>query len=150
MEYDTESSRVITDLSTYSACRCLTSQIGRDVVFSPKYGRTQHSFSARHDMTAGRERLIYIGVSVLLSPLSPLSSLFCCLAFSSNANDSLSPAFWRRRCDEFQICGWPKMYLQTTGKQSQTAHRAPRKSGMQKRASPRFPWESSLFRNFGS
>ena len=40
-EYDTESSRVITDLSTNTACSCLTSQIGRDVVFSAKYGRTQ-------------------------------------------------------------------------------------------------------------
>ncbi len=39
--YDTEGSRVITDLSTNSACGCLTSQIGRDVVFSTKYGRTR-------------------------------------------------------------------------------------------------------------
>src|SRR5436305_703294 len=42
-EYDTESSRVITDLSTNTACGCLTSQIGRDVVLSAKYGRTQTS-----------------------------------------------------------------------------------------------------------
>ena len=42
-EYDTAGSRVITDLSTNAACWCLTSQIGRDVVFSPKYGRTQQT-----------------------------------------------------------------------------------------------------------
>ena len=42
-EYDTTGSRVITDLSTNGACRCLTSQIGRDVVLSPEYGRTQRS-----------------------------------------------------------------------------------------------------------
>ncbi len=41
-EYDTKGSRVITDLSTNLACGCLTSQIGRDVVLSTKYGRTQH------------------------------------------------------------------------------------------------------------
>ena len=40
-EYDTAGSRVITDLSTDAACGCLTSQIGRDVVLSAKYGRTQ-------------------------------------------------------------------------------------------------------------
>ena len=40
-EYDTSGSRVITDLSTDEACGCLTSQIGRDVVLSTKYGRTQ-------------------------------------------------------------------------------------------------------------
>ena len=40
-EYDTWGSRVITDLSTNQACGCLTSQIGRDVVLSTKYGRTQ-------------------------------------------------------------------------------------------------------------
>ncbi len=42
-EYDTAGSRVITDLSTNAACWCLTSQIGRDVVLSPKYGRTQQT-----------------------------------------------------------------------------------------------------------
>ena len=40
-EYGTEGSQVITDLSTNRACSCLTSQIGRDMVFSTKYGRTQ-------------------------------------------------------------------------------------------------------------
>ena len=40
-EYGTKGSRVITDLSTNLACGCLTSQIGRDVVLSAKYGRTQ-------------------------------------------------------------------------------------------------------------
>ena len=40
-EYDTEGSQVITDLSTNRACGCLTSQIGRDMVFSAKYGRTR-------------------------------------------------------------------------------------------------------------
>ena len=42
-EYDTQGSRVITDLSTNLACGCLTSQIGRDVVLSTKYGRTRKS-----------------------------------------------------------------------------------------------------------
>ncbi len=48
-EYDTQGSQVITDLSTNRACGCLTSQIGRDMVFSTKYGRTQrcaHSYRA--------------------------------------------------------------------------------------------------------
>ena len=40
-EYGTEGSQVITDLSTNRACGCLTSQIGRDMVFSAKYGRTR-------------------------------------------------------------------------------------------------------------
>ena len=40
-EYDTPGSQVITDLSTNGACGCLTSQIGRDMVFSTKYGRTR-------------------------------------------------------------------------------------------------------------
>ena len=38
---NTTSSRVIPDLSTNQACCCLTSQIGRDTVFSAKYGRTR-------------------------------------------------------------------------------------------------------------
>ena len=42
-DYDTSGSQVITDLSTKLACGCLTSQIGRDVVFSTKYGRNQYS-----------------------------------------------------------------------------------------------------------
>ena len=41
LEYDTWGSRVIPDLSTNQACCCLTSQIGRDTVFSAKYGRTR-------------------------------------------------------------------------------------------------------------
>lgn len=42
-EYDTEGSRVISDLSTNWACSCLTSQIGRDMVFSAKCGRTRET-----------------------------------------------------------------------------------------------------------
>jgi hypothetical protein len=41
LEYNTPGSRVISDLSTNVACGCLTSQIGRDVVFPTKCGRTQ-------------------------------------------------------------------------------------------------------------
>ena len=41
VEYNTWGSRVIPDLSTNQACGCLTSQIGRDTVFSAKCGRTQ-------------------------------------------------------------------------------------------------------------
>jgi hypothetical protein len=44
---NTKSSRVIPDLSTYLACGCLTSQIGRDTVFSAKYDRTQRLETAR-------------------------------------------------------------------------------------------------------
>ena len=40
-ECDTQDSRVFSDLSTSWACTCLTSQSGRDMVFSGKYGRTQ-------------------------------------------------------------------------------------------------------------
>ena len=46
-EYDTAGSRVITDLSTNAACGCLTSQIGRDAVLSPKCGRTQRRGESR-------------------------------------------------------------------------------------------------------
>ncbi len=42
-EYGTEGSRVISDLSTNWACSCLTSQIGRDMVFSAKFGRTREA-----------------------------------------------------------------------------------------------------------
>jgi hypothetical protein len=37
-------SRMITHCSTRQACRCLTSQIGRDGVLSPEYGRIQVLF----------------------------------------------------------------------------------------------------------
>ncbi len=47
-EYDTWGSRVIPDLSTDRACSCLTSQIGRDTVFSTKYDRTQDSAMPSH------------------------------------------------------------------------------------------------------
>ena len=39
MAYDTGASRVLSHLSTVPAHRCLTSQIGRDTVCSPGYGR---------------------------------------------------------------------------------------------------------------
>ncbi|KAL7698370.1 hypothetical protein NQL31_003695 [Lotmaria passim] len=63
-EYGTRGSQVITDLSTNRACGCLTSQIGRDMVFSPKYGRTRCcaagvrpvAASARAKMNAERQR----------------------------------------------------------------------------------------------
>ncbi len=38
---NTQGSHVITHRSTNWACRCLTSQIGRDGVLSPEYGRIQ-------------------------------------------------------------------------------------------------------------
>jgi len=53
-EYDTKGSRVITDLSTNLACGCLTSQIGRDVVFSTKYGRTQRRAHRADSVGAAR------------------------------------------------------------------------------------------------
>ena len=46
-EYGTEGSQVITDLSTNRACGCLTSQIGRDMVFSAKYGRTRSFYRVK-------------------------------------------------------------------------------------------------------
>ena len=46
---NTQGSHVITHRSTNWACRCLTSQIGRDGVLSPEYGRIRcrsHPFAA--------------------------------------------------------------------------------------------------------
>jgi hypothetical protein len=37
--YNTPGSQVVSHPSTRKACRSLTSQIGRDAVHSPKYGR---------------------------------------------------------------------------------------------------------------
>eukprot|EP01080_Neovahlkampfia_damariscottae_P005724 gene5724-biopygen103 len=37
--YNTPGSQVVSHPSTRRACRSLTSQIGRDAVYSPKYGR---------------------------------------------------------------------------------------------------------------
>ena len=39
MAFDTAASRVLSHLSTVPAHRCLTSQIGRDTVYSDGYGR---------------------------------------------------------------------------------------------------------------
>ncbi len=39
----TQGSHVITHRSTNWACRCLTSQIGRDGVLSPEYGRIRYA-----------------------------------------------------------------------------------------------------------
>ncbi len=63
--YSTRGSRVITDLSTSMACSCLTSQIGRDVVFSAECGRTRWcaSFSARASHEREKERAACAGAS---------------------------------------------------------------------------------------
>eukprot|EP00661_Eupelagonemidae_sp_cell13_P019288 gene19287-biopygen2488 len=51
-ECDTQGSHVITHRSTNWACRCLTSQIGRDGVLSPEYGRIQWH-EHHHDVLRG-------------------------------------------------------------------------------------------------
>ena len=51
--YVTPGSRVIPDLSTDGACGCLTSQIGRDVVLSTKYGRTHRVKSMSSERARG-------------------------------------------------------------------------------------------------
>ena len=61
--YGTQDSRVITDLSTNWACSCLTSQIGRDVVFSTKCGRTQRSRD--RNLTDCIERALGLNVAVM-------------------------------------------------------------------------------------
>ena len=44
---NTQGSHVITHRSTNWACRCLTSQIGRDGVLSPEYGRIRWAYKRK-------------------------------------------------------------------------------------------------------
>ena len=44
-EYNTGNSQVISYPSTTPACSCLTSEIGRDPVFSTEYGRTHSTIA---------------------------------------------------------------------------------------------------------
>ena len=97
-EYDTKGSRVITDLSTNLACGCLTSQIGRDVVLSTKYGRTQQIRRAQPGASRSRPICTHRGqrpIQTLLQVVLPRSLLKTLLTYAKKV--TVSVLYWYAR-----------------------------------------------------